>query len=141
MKPTLILIAAILLSMVATVGSLPAQDINRDNFNLIVKNYSKVDNNTELFYLKAKIKELEEENTLLKKKIKDFPRDFGIIYLTDDGKLRCKDTNGDWDWNGKIWHRGNEIVPSARPEVIVNPLQYYVFPQQNCPNGQCPFKK
>lgn len=125
-------------------GALPAQaDVNKSTFNLSAKS-ANVDNMNELVFLKARVAELEGELDVLKKS-KTLPKTFGLAYVTEDGKLKCKseDEGVDWDWNGKTWTRPSVVeslgkVPAYNPNPITN-IKYLVPQGQgNCPNGRCP---
>lgn len=127
-----------------TWGVSPAQsDVIKNDFNLVAKVETKKrepivstsPDMNDLIYLKARIKELEQENAKLKGK-----RDFGDMYVSEDGKLMFKDPGStkDWEWNGKTWVRdGVEIV---QPSKIKPQIQYYL-PQSSCPDGRCPLKQ
>ncbi len=119
-----------------TWGTFPAQaEVIKNDFNLVTKvdiqKKSVVDMN-DIIYLKARVKELEEENNMLKKLKNSENKEFGLAYITNDGKLRRKadDDGNDWDWDGKTWYRSYGIT--NQPTILIQP---------DCPNGKCPLKK
>lgn len=117
-------LAVILMFFIAggTLSAYAANPLDKSAFHLNSKDG--VDNMNKIIYLEARVKELEKELEVVKNaKTKGV---FGLAYIDEEGKLRCKSEDGgkDWDWNGRTWTRQSEFKPVAVPNI------------ENCPIGK-----